>query len=174
MVAPVEREVQEITLPGGQTVLAAVSVLRPDQLPDHPAGAPGPDAYGPWDDPEDQDAYDDYDFQDSGALLDTVSARVEQLNELVSGVGSAVLSAARAARPDEVSATFGVEIAVKPGKAVAMLADGQAKGAISVTLTWRAGGSGARPRADSAVFEDDDDPDPEPTDGADGGSAAGG
>lgn len=109
-----ERGVQEIELPGGERVLASVS-LEDGALGDS-----------------------DYEFEDTGAL-DGLSARVEQLNEVVSGVGSAVLDAARAARPDEVSATFGIDLTVKPGRAVAMLADGQVKGAISVTLTWRPG-----------------------------------
>lgn len=33
--------------------------------------------------------------------------------------------------------TFGVELSAKPGKAVALLADGEAKANLSVTLTWR-------------------------------------
>ena len=107
-----ERGVQEIELPGGERVLASVS-LEDGVLGDS-----------------------DYEFEDTGAL-DGLSARVEQLNEVVSGVGAMVLDAARAAQPDEVSATFGVDLTVKPGKAVAMLADGQVKGTISVTLTWR-------------------------------------
>ncbi|MFC4493687.1 CU044_2847 family protein [Streptomyces ovatisporus] len=115
-----ERGIQEIELPNGETVLAAVRVVAPEQLPD-----------GRGEDP-------DFEFEDTGAA-DGLAARVERLNELVSGVGSAVLEAAREAQPDEVSATFGVEILVKPGKAVALLADGEVKGAISVTLTWKRG-----------------------------------
>lgn len=118
-----ERGIQEIELPGGETVLASVRVLQPEQLPDRQGENVG---------------FDDVEFEDTGAF-DRLAARVEQLDELVSGVGSAVLDAARQARPDEVSATFGVEIMVKPGKAVAMLADGEVKGAISVTLTWKPG-----------------------------------
>jgi hypothetical protein len=113
-----ERVVQEIELPGGQVVLAVVRVLEPGALPEGPG--------------------EGYDFEDTGAL-DRLGVRVGQLNELVASVGSAVFDAARSARPDEVSATFGIEIGVKPGKAVAMLADGEAKGSISVTLTWRPG-----------------------------------
>lgn len=113
--------VQEIELPGGERVLASVSVLEPGRLPD---GGSSVD--------------EEYEFEDTAAL-DGLSARIDHLNELVSGVGSAVLNAARSARPDEVSATFGIELAAKPGKAVAMLADGQVKGAISVTLTWKQG-----------------------------------
>lgn len=121
-----EREIQEIELPGGQTVLASVRVLQPEQLPDR------------------QGADEDFEFEDTGAF-DRLTARVERLEELVSGVGSAVLEAAGRARPDEVSATFGIEIMVKPGKAVAMLADGEVKGAISVTLTWKPGDPAQQP-----------------------------
>jgi hypothetical protein len=113
------RRIQEIELPGGGTVLARVSVLDPEAWPGQiPGGA------------------DEFSYDDVGAL-DHMAARVDQLNELVRGVGGAVLDAARAVRPDEISATFGVELAVKPGKAVAVLADGEAKAALSITLTWR-------------------------------------
>ncbi|MGA5900429.1 CU044_2847 family protein [Streptomyces venetus] len=124
-----ERRVQEIELPGGQTVLARVSVLQPEEVPGGP---------------------DDFGYEDVGAL-DHLSACIDQLNELVGGVGSAVLEAARAVRPDEVSATFGVELAVKPGKAVALLADGEAKAAISVTLTWHTAGASADASGDGAA-----------------------
>ncbi|MCB5181420.1 CU044_2847 family protein [Streptomyces antimicrobicus] len=110
-----ERQIQEIELPGGQMVLARVSVLRAEEIPD---------------------AAGDYGYEDVGAL-DQLTARVDQLNELVSGLGAAVLQAAAAAAPDEISATFGIELMAKPGRAVAVLADGEAKAALSVTLTWR-------------------------------------
>ena len=109
------RRIQEIELPGGGTVLARVSVLDPAELP----------------------GGDEFSYEDVGTL-DHMAARIDQLNELVRGVGGAVLDAARAVRPDEISATFGVELAVKPGKAVALLADGEAKAALSITLVWRA------------------------------------
>lgn len=114
--------IQEIRLPGGDTVLARVSVLDPGEVP---GGA------------------DEFSYEDVGAL-DHMTARIDQLNELVRGVGSAVFDAARAVGPDEVSATFGVELAVKPGKAVALLADGEAKAALSITLTWRPKENGDR------------------------------
>lgn len=116
-----ERRIQEIELSGGEKVLARVSVLAPDEVPA---------------------ADDEFAYQDVGAI-DHMAIRIDQLNELVRGVGGAVLDAARAVRPDEVSATFGVELALKPGKAVALLADGEAKAALSITLTWRGDPSGA-------------------------------
>ncbi|MBR7671823.1 hypothetical protein KDA82_01960, partial [Streptomyces daliensis] len=119
-----DREIKEILLPDGTTVLARVSVLEPDEIP------PSAD--------EDEFAYDDV------GALDTLTSRIDALNDVITGVGSAVLDAARAASPDEVTATFGVELVAKPGKAVAMLADGEAKASVSVTLTWRPGRDGRR------------------------------
>ncbi|WP_243274607.1 CU044_2847 family protein [Streptomyces albus subsp. chlorinus] len=110
-----EQEIREITLPGGETVLARVRVLDDDEVP---GGA------------------EEFPYDDVGTR-DQLIARAQQLNEVISGVGSAVLDAARQARPDEVSVTFGVELAVKSGRALAaVLADGEAKAAVSVTLTW--------------------------------------
>ncbi|MFH0520863.1 CU044_2847 family protein [Streptomyces sp. M41] len=116
-----ERRIQEIELPGGAKVLARVGVPAPEEVP---AGD------------------DEFAYEDVGAL-DHMAARVDQLGELVRGVGGAVLDAARAARPDEVSATFGVELVLKSGKAVALLADGEAKAALSITLTWQPDASAA-------------------------------
>ncbi|SCK31318.1 CU044_2847 family protein [Streptomyces sp. WMMB 322] len=113
-----ERGIQEIELPGGEKVLASVRVLQPGRLPGHAGAAV------------------ESEFEDTAAP-DRLGARIERLNELVSGVGSTVLEAARSARPDEVSATFGIEVMARPGRAVAVLADGELKGAISVTLTWK-------------------------------------
>ncbi len=106
-----ERRTQEIELPGGQTVLARVGTLKADEIPGS----------------EDEFVYDDV------GALDQLAARVDQLSELVTGVGNAVPTAGRAAAPDEISATFGVELAAEAGKAVALLADGEGKAAISVT-----------------------------------------
>jgi hypothetical protein len=127
-----ERKIQEIELPGGERVLARVSVLSAEEVP---GGG------------------DEFAYEDVGAL-DHMAARIDQLNELVSGVGGAVLAAARAVRPDEVSATFGVELAMKPGKAVALLADGEAKAALSITLTWRGDSVQAAGDATATALQD--------------------
>lgn len=113
-------------------MLARVSVLSAEEVP---GGA------------------DEFAYEDVGAL-DHMAARIDQLNELVSGVGGAVLEAARAVRPDEVSATFGVELAMKPGKAVALLADGEAKAALSITLTWRGDSTQSAGDASGTALQD--------------------
>ncbi|MEU6124577.1 CU044_2847 family protein, partial [Streptomyces sp. NPDC047123] len=90
--------VQRIELPGGKIVHARIAA----------SGAHGED---------DEDV----------GVLDTAVAKVEELGELIRAVGGSVLDAAAAARPDEASVTFGVELSAKPGKVIAVLADGEAK-----------------------------------------------
>ena len=114
------RNIQKIELPGGAVVLARLNT----------AGGYG--GYG--DDDEDV------------GVMEAAAAKVEQLREVITGVGTAVLDAASAVRPDEASITFGVELTAKAGKALAVLADGEAKASIGVTLTWRPGPG----RADAA------------------------
>lgn len=117
--------IQEIELADGTTVLARLSV---------------PDAYGA-------------DDQDVG-VLDTAVAKVEQLGELIQAVGSTVLRAARAVGPDEAEISFGVELTAKSGKALAVLAEGEAKASIQVSLTWHFDGgedTGPHPAADGAT-----------------------
>ncbi|MEU9120392.1 CU044_2847 family protein [Streptomyces sp. NPDC048506] len=109
---------QRIELPDGTEVWARVSRLD----------APGLDgADGDW---------ADEDFEDVGAW-DALGARVEGLRELVGGVATSVRQATERVAPHETSVTFGVELSAKPGKAIALLADGEAKSSLSVTLTWR-------------------------------------
>jgi len=100
-------QIQEIELPDGTVVLARLSA---------------PDIYGA-------------DDRDVG-VLEGAAAKVERLGELIAAVGSTVLTAARAVRPDEAAITFGVELTAKSGKALAVLAEGEAKASVQVTLTW--------------------------------------
>ncbi|MFR9796435.1 CU044_2847 family protein [Streptomyces sp. MS06] len=95
------------------------------------------------------DAYDD---QEDVGFTQNAAARVERLRELIESVGGTVLDAARAARPSEAAITFGVELATKEGVALAVLARGEAKTSIEVTLTWQfdrrpAGGDDRDPAA---------------------------
>jgi hypothetical protein len=117
--AVMQDRAQHITLPDGTEVWARVSRL--DAL-----GLDGPDA------PADEDG----EFEDVGAW-DALGARVEGLREVIGGVAASVRQATERVAPDETSVTFGVEVSAKPGKAVALLADGEAKANLSVTLTWR-------------------------------------
>lgn len=76
------------------------------------------------------------DDEDVG-FADTALARVEQLQQLITDVGGSVLRAAAAAGPDEASVSFGVELTAKSGAALAVLASGEAKTSVQVTLLWR-------------------------------------
>ncbi|MFJ6430819.1 CU044_2847 family protein [Streptomyces sp. NPDC091416] len=75
-----------------------------------------------------------------GNLTGQVQARVESLHSVVTSVARSLAVPLRAVRPDEVSVEFGIELTAKSGKVVGLLADGEAKGAIKVTLTWNGGG----------------------------------
>ncbi len=107
--------VERIELPDGTEVWARLSA---------PVGAGGDEDGG----------YGDY--EDVGAL-DGVVARVRHLRGLITGVAASVRDAAAQAAPDEVSVEFGVELAVKSGAIVSVLADGESRAALTVTLTWR-------------------------------------
>ncbi|WP_406531019.1 CU044_2847 family protein, partial [Streptomyces sp. I8-5] len=91
-------------------------------------------------------------FTDIGAgnITDRVQARVESLQGVVTSVARSLAEPLRSVRPDEVSVEFGIELTAKSGKVVGLLADGEAKGSIKVTLTWNGGGPPLDPPADPA------------------------
>ncbi|MGI5457946.1 CU044_2847 family protein [Streptomyces sp. CA-249302] len=78
-------------------------------------------------------------YSDTG-FTDRVEASVESLQSLVTSVARSLAAPLRAVRPDEVSVEFGIELTAKAGKVVGLLADGEAKAGIKVTLTWQGGG----------------------------------
>ncbi|MGQ4427825.1 CU044_2847 family protein [Streptomyces violaceoruber] len=77
-------------------------------------------------------------YSDTG-FTERIEASVESLNALVTGVARSLAEPLRSVRPDEVSVQFGIELTAKAGKVVGLLADGEAKAGISVTLTWHGG-----------------------------------
>nr|WP_240979431.1 CU044_2847 family protein [Streptomyces sp. HNM0574] len=123
--------VREIDLGNGDVVLARVETLDAEDL----AVQRRPAGYGQG--------------QDVGAL-DSVASRAGDVGEVVRRVARNVVDAAREAGPDEVAVTFGLELAAKSGKAVAFVAEGEAKAALSVTLTWRSEERGRTDSRDSA------------------------
>ncbi|WP_406332795.1 CU044_2847 family protein [Streptomyces sp. NBC_00203] len=77
-------------------------------------------------------------FTDTG-FGDRVEAQVESLQSVITSVARSLAAPLRAVRPDEVSVEFGIELTAKAGKVVGLLADGEAKAGITVTLTWNGG-----------------------------------
>ncbi|MFJ8730879.1 CU044_2847 family protein [Streptomyces bauhiniae] len=77
-------------------------------------------------------------YTDTG-FHDRVEASVESLHALITGVARSLAGPLSAVRPDEVSVEFGIELTAKAGKVVGLLADGEAKAALTVTLTWNGG-----------------------------------
>ncbi|GGY88993.1 CU044_2847 family protein [Streptomyces poonensis] len=78
-------------------------------------------------------------------FADRVEAHVESLQSVVTSVARSLAVPLRAVRPDEVSVEFGIELTARAGKVVGLLADGEAKGGIKVTLTWNGGPDGGPP-----------------------------
>ncbi|MQY13657.1 hypothetical protein SRB5_38070 [Streptomyces sp. RB5] len=129
-----EYEIRELELPGGEVVLARVSMASEEEFT-----AAGEDGGA---------------FTDVGAR-DRLAAWSRQLDRLITGVGRAVHEAARRTAPHEVSATFGVELVAKPGRAVAaVIADAETRASISVTLTWRPGETRGAPPEDRTAARD--------------------
>ncbi|MFB7927182.1 CU044_2847 family protein, partial [Streptomyces sp. NPDC056081] len=84
-------------------------------------------------------------------MSDRVQARVESLHGVVTSVARSLAEPLRSVRPDEVSVEFGIELTAKAGKVVGLLADGEAKGSIKVTLTWNGGGPPVDPSSPEQV-----------------------
>ncbi|WP_436738888.1 CU044_2847 family protein [Streptomyces sp. BBFR102] len=130
-----------VELPDGTPVWARISQADELELPD---GAP---------------LYTDAGF--AGRAGERVQAQVAGLGGLITGVARSVAQGLRAVRPDEVSVEFGIELTAKAGKVVGLLADGEAKAALTVTLTWQNGGppeltgTAEGDGADSALAEAD-------------------
>ncbi|MFI0962994.1 CU044_2847 family protein [Streptomyces sp. NPDC021080] len=80
-------------------------------------------------------------------FAERVEAQVESLQSVITGVARSLAAPLRAVRPDEVSVEFGIELTAKAGKVVGLLADGEAKAAITVTLTWNGGPPDLEPDA---------------------------
>ncbi|MHA5049236.1 CU044_2847 family protein [Streptomyces sp. SD15] len=77
-------------------------------------------------------------YTDTG-FGERVEAQVESLQSVITSVARSLAAPLRAVRPDEVSVEFGIELTAKAGKVVGLLADGEAKAGITVTLTWNGG-----------------------------------
>ncbi|MFJ3529473.1 MULTISPECIES: CU044_2847 family protein [unclassified Streptomyces] len=119
----------------GDSVARITRIEMPDGTPvwARISGAEELDGPGPGSGP----TYTDTGF---GDIADQVQARVESLHSVVTSVARSLAVPLRAVRPDEVSVEFGIELTAKSGRIVGLLADGEAKGAIKVTLTWNGGG----------------------------------
>ncbi|MEV7215463.1 CU044_2847 family protein [Kitasatospora cineracea] len=86
--------------------------------------------------------------RDTG-LGEQLGTRLEGLQESLHAVATNVRSAVAAARPDEVSVEFGLELAAGRGGVVAALTGVGGKATFKVTLKWTSGGpSAGQPRAE--------------------------
>ncbi|MFF4344496.1 CU044_2847 family protein [Kitasatospora sp. NPDC001540] len=92
--------------------------------------------------------------RDSG-LGGQLATRLEGLQESLHAVAANVRSAVAAARPDEVSVEFGLELAAGRGGVVAALTGVGGKATFKVALKWTADGpSAAQPPAEQPSAEE--------------------
>lgn len=68
---------------------------------------------------------------------------VEDLTRTVRGVSASLRRAVDDLVPDEIQLEFGLELALKAGKVVSMLAEAGATASVKVTLAWK-GDAGTR------------------------------
>jgi hypothetical protein len=70
----------------------------------------------------------------SGGLL---HLDVKELSETVGGVSASLRQAVSNLVPDEVQVEFGLELALKSGKIISMLAEAGTTASVKVTLAWK-------------------------------------
>ncbi|MEV7420603.1 CU044_2847 family protein [Streptomyces sp. NPDC089919] len=76
-------------------------------------------------------------YSDTGKVADRMARGVDGLDDLIRGVAGAMRRATAALEPQQVSVSFGIELAAKPGKVISLLAEAEGKAALTVTLTWQ-------------------------------------
>ncbi|MFI1799245.1 CU044_2847 family protein [Streptomyces sp. NPDC020379] len=80
----------------------------------------------------------------SGGYVDTgtgdavrrVAGLAGGLTDVVRGVVGSLRPALAAVAPQEVTVEFGIELSAKAGHVISLLADGEGRASISVSLTW--------------------------------------
>lgn len=80
-------------------------------------------------------------------------ARLDDFADTVRTIAASVHQALTAAHPDQVSVEFGIELAVKGGKVISLLADSAVKTSLRVTLAWNPANAAAQSDRDG-----DEDP----------------
>jgi Trypsin-co-occurring domain 1 len=81
---------------------------------------------------------------DGGGATKTGLGRLDLdgVTQVLEGVTEAVRAGLAKAAPSKVSVELGVELAVKSGKLLGMIVDGESKGSLTITLEWdRSAGS---------------------------------
>jgi hypothetical protein len=101
-------ELTEIILPNGSTV--AVRVTQPDRTEDWAGGA------------------ETVSFVDKLNFADVANS--------IAGIAEAMGSVFERAKPDKATVSLGFEIAVKSGRLIAILVEGEGKGTLNVSLEW--------------------------------------
>ncbi|MET9916476.1 CU044_2847 family protein [Streptomyces sp. NPDC006435] len=150
-----EARITRIEMPDGTEIWARISgaeQLTEPEEPAEPVASTGPSFTDVGARPGSGPSFTDIRTERrADRMSDRVQARVESLHGVVTGVARSLAEPLRSVRPDEVSVEFGIELTAKAGKVVGLLADGEAKGSIKVTLTWNGGGPPVDPSSPAQV-----------------------
>ncbi|MGW1074295.1 CU044_2847 family protein [Streptomyces sp. NPDC002537] len=72
----------------------------------------------------------------AGGAARRVAGLAGGLSDVVHGVVGSLRPALAAVAPNEVTVEFGIELSAKAGHVISLLADGEGKASITVSLTW--------------------------------------
>ncbi|MFF4157543.1 CU044_2847 family protein [Streptomyces sp. NPDC001678] len=127
-------QARQVRLDDGTVVWARVTEAQ--ELDGPKNTGPGGHEDAPYADSSYEDSsYTDSSYTDSGAAR-RVANMAGGLADTVRGVAESVRMGLVAARPDEVSVEFGIELSAKAGQVISLIADGESKASITVTLRW--------------------------------------
>ncbi|PRX15917.1 CU044_2847 family protein [Actinoplanes italicus] len=89
------------------------------------------------------------------AMTDAVKRLdVDELKSSIHAVSAAVRTAAEDLTPDTVTVEFGLELALKAGKLVSVLAEASGKASLRVSMSWSASSPSAEVPAGSSGDDD--------------------
>ncbi|MEU5428965.1 CU044_2847 family protein [Streptomyces olivoreticuli] len=77
-----------------------------------------------------------YEDSSAGGAARRVAGLAGGLTDVVRGVVGSLRPALAAVAPQEVTVEFGIELSAKAGHVISLLADGEGKASITVSLTW--------------------------------------
>lgn len=133
--------IARVRLDDGTVVWARITEAHELEKP----GSPGTDgSRGGYEDSGGYGAsggYGGYEDSSAAGAARRVAEMAGGLSDVVRGVVGSLRMGLAAAAPQEVKVDFGIELSAKSGQVISLLADGEGKASINVSLTW----SEARP-----------------------------
>ncbi|MBB5117015.1 hypothetical protein AF335_24600 [Streptomyces eurocidicus] len=139
--------IARVRLDDGTVVWARITEAHELEKP----GGPGADgSRGGYEDSGGALAHGGYEDSSAAGAARRVAGMAGGLSDVVRGVVGSLRMGLAAAAPQEVKVDFGIELSAKAGQVISLLADGEGKASINVSLTW----SETRPDEERAAQRD--------------------